>query len=76
MHINIWIVLKDLMKQNFLTKKTTDKDISDKDYEHGLKILIGFEIINMGEYHDLYLKTHAFSLTVIFEEFKSISTEH
>ena len=34
-----------------------DSNISNKDYEHAQKVSKHFNIKNMGEYHDLYLKT-------------------
>ena len=32
------------------------EDITDKDYVHGHKVWEVFEIKNLGEYHDLYVK--------------------
>ena len=54
-HINIWLALKDLMKQIYLTKgfcsTLNDKHSSYKDYELALKIYNQFEMKNMVEYH-------------------------
>ena len=32
-------------------------DISHKNYEHAQRVWKGFDMKNLGEYHDLYLKT-------------------
>ena len=34
-----------------------EKEISDKEYKHAQEIWKIFKIKNLGEYHDLYLKT-------------------
>ena len=43
--------------------------ISDGDYEHGRKVWREFGIRNMGEYHDLYLRTDVILLANVFESF-------
>ena len=51
-------------------------NISDKDYFHTQKVWKGFDIRNMGEYHDLYLKTDVILLSNVFEAFKSTCLKH
>ena len=48
-------------------------DISDKDYSHAQKVWKGFD---MGEYHDLYLKTDVILLSNVFEAFRSTCSKH
>ena len=44
--------------------------VSDTDYEHACSVWREFGIRNMGEYHDLYLRTNVILLANIFESFR------
>ena len=46
--------------------------VSETDYEHGRKVWREFGINNIGEYHDLYLKTNVILLTNVFEAFRNV----
>ena len=46
------------------------KNITDADYTHGKGVCKGFEIRNLGEYHNLYVQSDTLSLTEVFENFR------
>ena len=46
--------------------------VSGTDYEHACKVWREFGINNMGEYHDLYLKTDVILLANIFKPFRNV----
>ena len=57
-----WINGKSLMKQHYLKKEEfygnlNMEDITDADYMYAKRVCKDFEIKNLGEYHDLYLKS-------------------
>ena len=49
--------------------------VSDTDYEHACFVWREFGIRNMGEYHDLYLRTDVILLANVFESFRRVSLE-
>ena len=46
--------------------------ISDCDYDHAKKVWEEFGLRNLGEYHDLYLKTDVILLSNVFNKFKEV----
>ena len=50
--------------------------VSDTDYEHACSIWREFGIRNMGEYHDLYLRTNVILLANVFESFGRVCLEN
>ena len=70
------------MKRDSLPRKlsiailTLVSDISDKDYSHTHKVWKGFDMKNLREYHDLYLKTDIIVPSNVFKAFMSTCLEH
>ena len=51
-------------------------DISDYDYKHAQRVWKELNLKNLGEYHDLYLKTDTLLLSNIFETFRNSCLQH
>ena len=57
---------------NSLTGKI---DISDYDWDHGLKVWQSFKCNTLGDYMHLYLKSDVFLLADVFEKFRNLFLE-
>ena len=59
-----------------LFSKLNDCGVSDEDFDHAQRIWKEFGMKNLGEYHDLYLKSDVLLLTDVFEEFRNVCLEN
>ena len=48
------------------------KDIEDIDYRHGNNMFKVFKLDNLGDYHDLHVKSDTLLLAEMFENFRNI----
>ena len=70
-----------MFKENKLPDKSKffsllkDCGINEKEYQRAINIWKVFRIKNLGEYHDLYLRTDVFFLCDVFEKFIKTSLE-
>ena len=51
-------------------------NISEDDYEHVQRVWKEFRFHNLGDYHDLYLRTNVILLANMFEAFRDTCLEH
>ena len=61
----------ELPPQAAFYSKLKDETISNDDYKHAQNVWQKFQCKNLGDYHDLYLKTDVMLLADVFEKYRS-----
>ena len=67
---------KKLPKNDDLYSILNDEHISDTQYVHAIKVWNTLKLKNMGEYHDLYLKSDILLLADVFENFRKTCMQY
>ena len=77
-HISSWDEFEEtrLPPKEAYHSKLNMSDIILHDYEHAQKVRKEFKSKNLGEYHDLYLKTDVLLISIVFEAFRNTCLEH
>ena len=77
-YINNWDKFEEttLPPKEAFYSKLNMSGVSDQDYEHARKVWRDFGIRNLGEYHDLYLKTDIILLANVFEAFRKVCSDN
>ena len=62
---------KELPSKASFYSSLTMEDISDTDYKHANNVFKKFNLKNLGEYHDLYVRSDTLLLADVFENFRN-----
>ena len=63
---------KQLPKKTAFFSRFKQEKINDENYQHALKVWEEFSCQNMGDYHDLYLKSDVLLLADVMENFRKL----
>ena len=61
-----------LLEKEELYSNINTEDVIDADYMYAKRVCEDFEVKNLGEYHDLHLKSDTLLLADVFENFKKM----
>ena len=62
----------ELPTKEMFFNSLTNTNISDKDYEHVIKVWNTFNVKNKGEYHDLYLRSDVYLLAEVILHYRAL----
>ena len=76
-YMNNWDCFEEtcLPSREEFYSKLTDENITEVDYQHAQEVWKTFGCDNMGDYHDLYLRTDVLLLADVFETFRKTCFE-
>ena len=67
---------RQLPKKTSFFSRLNQEKVSEENYQRALKVWEEFSLQNMGEFHDLYLKTDVLLLADVMESFRKLCEKH
>ena len=68
-YMDEWNKFNELPVKKSFYSNLTMEDKSDTDYKHANNVFRKFNLNNLGDYHDLYMKSDTLLLADVFENF-------